>query len=729
MNWSALKIVLLGSLLTSVQLFSGAADRCFGIQSATNPVNSFQVASSAKTIATRLTRFNVPFRINQNDVSFLEVQLFLSRDEGRSWQFYGRQKTDSTSFPFVADGDGAYWFAVKTLDRNRQLLPDGKITQPELKVHVDTEVPRLEARVESDAAGRVICYWRAEDDNLLADSVRILYQENIEGFGKTDNWVKVPIQLRPQISGKTYTDQLGWWPETSVPYLNIRMEISDTAGNIARADRTIVVRQVAAMHNNQSTAVRLPEVAQQPTQFQSPQPQTAGAPKGTAWGAATEPVCQGGVCQTPETAGPDPRDYRESLRSSVQTLDDQPYRLVGSPAEFAMPPSPDPLVGTASASPPKVGTIQEGRRVDSAAMPSDGQRASIEWPSESQTAASQLDQNNGSTQEWNSHPDVPSKQQPLIQYNPVQRQAAPIEPMQSRGESFVRQQGDLVISQSTTRGRGKQFGVEGNQVAQEGDGQQAPLRSVKTAASRLPNASVPTKAEPAARNTNEFAFRDKQELSVSETEIFRQAISNKRFQLQYGVQSVDPAAVSRVVLWMTRDGGLNWVSWATDTDRVSPFPVQVQESGTYGFQIVVHSADGLTGRAPAPGDRPDMIVDVDTTRPAVQFLSAPYGRGAAAGKMVLNWRAQDLHFVSRPIRLLYSATPSGPWTVIEEGLRNTGSYLWAVDKRTPSQVYLRIEARDQAGNLGVHQLQTPIDLAGLVPRGKIFGLQQMGEGQ
>ena len=727
MTWSALKISLLGNLLILIQVFSGTTEICSGFQSSSNPVNSFQVASSAKTIATRLTRFNVPFRINQNDVSFLEVQLFLSRDEGRTWQFYGRQKTDRTSFPFVADGDGAYWFAVKTLDRNRQLLPDGNITEPELKVNVDTKVPTLEVRVESDAAGRVICYWRAEDDNLLADSVRILYQENVEGLAKTDNWVKVPVQLRPQVSGKTYTDQLGWWPETSVPYLNIRMEISDTAGNIARADRTIVVRQVTALRHNESTVVKLPDGPRRSTQFLSPRSQTAGVSRDVAWGTATEPVCQDGVCPTPETAGTDPQQYKETLRSSVRALEDKPYRLVGSPADFSQPPSPDPITGTGSLGSSDVGAALGEEGAEGAPV-SAGERASIEWLSESQIASSQLDQNNGSTVDQNSHPDASATQQPLIHYTPIQRQTAPIEPTQTLGESFVRQQGDLMISQSTTRGRGKQFGVEENQVARESGGQQASIRSIKAAASRLPNLSVMSQAE-AARNPNEFTSRDKRELSVKESQIFRQAISNTRFQLQYGVQSVDPSCVSRVVLWMTRDGGLNWVSWAIDTDRVSPFPVQVEESGTYGFQIVVHSKDGLTGRAPAPGDRPDMIVDVDTTRPAVQFLSAPYGRGAAAGKMILNWRAQDMHFISRPIRILYSGNPSGPWTVIEEGLRNTGSYVWSVDKRTPSQVYLRIEARDQAGNLGVHQMQTPIDLTGLVPRGKIFGLQQMGDGQ
>lgn len=748
MTWSALKTTLLGSLIVLIQFVSGTSSSCYGFQSRidqVNPsrvnssrVNSFRVTSASKTIATRLTRFNVPFRINQPDDSFVEVQLYLSRDDGRSWQFYGSQKTDSQSFPFVADGDGVYWFAVKTLDRNRQLLPDGKITQAELKVNVDTEMPKLEVQVESDAAGRVVCYWRAEDDHLLADSVRILYQENIEGIAATENWIKVPVNLKPQVAGKIYTDQLGWWPETSVPYLNVRIEIADSAGNIARADRSIVVKQVAALRNNQSTAVRLPQ--QPPAQpIKSVFPQVAGSTtlpsvaaesNRTAADDLPEMVCQDGVCRPVKDDQSGPGQYLEKVQSSINQLDHSPYKLVGSPSEFALPPVPDRYTG-----PGKVDMSNQPTKPNT--LPGDlkqslhPQQASISWPSESQPAVTQPDQADGSTTDWNSHPSVPAAQQPLVDYTPLQRHTAPVEPTQAKGESFVRQQGDMIVSQSTTMGRGKQFPIENSPLAQDGSNGAA-IRPVTPAASRLSNPVSRPNYETRSRVSNPSAVdpaNDQTELSVTESDVFRQSISNTRFQLQYGVQSIDPSGVSRVVLWMTRDGGKSWSSWATDEDLVSPVPVQVQEQGTYGFQIVVHSKDGLTGRAPAPGDRPDIVVDVDTTRPSVQFVSAPYGRGPSAGKMVINWQVEDEHLTTRPIRLLYSTTPAGPWTVIEEGLPNRGTYVWSVDKRAPSQVYLRIEARDRAGNLGVHQLQTPIDLSGLVPRGKILGLQRIGSGQ
>lgn len=748
MTGSALTMTRIGSWLVSILLVFANGNTCQAIQAGTGKVNassvdsqranSFQVANAPKTIATRLTRFNVPFRINQSHDSYVEVQLYLSRDEGRSWQYYGSQKTDSQSFPFVADGDGAYWFAVKTLDRNRQLLPDGNITEAELKVHVDREIPELDARVEADAAGRVVCYWKAEDEHLLGSSVRILYRENVEGVVETETWKQVPVQLTPQITGKVYTDQLAWWPETSIPYLNVRIEIADTAGNIARVDRNVVVRPVASLRNNQSTAVRLPFQPtagagdQPPSQIADRQLRPATAGTGAlANHPLTGMVCRDGVCQPADDSSIAQKNYLENVQTAVGQLEANPYQLVGSPSEFSDPPVPDRFTGgqeTRSLSP---GVERLAADTKDGIEPAN--QASIPWPSEAQAVVAQPDQSNGSTTQWNSHPSLPQKPEGIIEYTPLQRGSEPVEPVQTPSESFIREQGDMIVSQSTTMGRGKQFPVETGDVAAL-PSQVASAQARGSVLSRMPlsQAAQPvqdgTAAEP-SRLSGRQAVADLPRQSVTEAEVFRQAISNTRFQLQYGIQSVDPAGVSRVVLWVTQDGGRSWNAWATDEDLVSPFPVEVPEPGTYGFQIVVHSRDGLTGRAPAPGDRPDIVIDVDTERPQAKLVSAPYGRGSSAGKLMIQWQVADEHLISRPIRLLYSTTPAGPWTVIEEGLTNTGLYAWSVDKRTPSQVYLRIEARDRAGNLGADQLQTPIDLSGLVPRGKILGLQRIGSGR
>ena len=191
----------------------------------------------AKTVSTNIQGFGIPFEIDRSDSSLIEVQLYLSRDRGESWNFYGRQSTDKTSFPFRADADGEYWFALKTLNRDRQLVPEGKV-KPELIIFVDTKQPELEFRIETDAAGRVVCRWRAYDKNISPQTLKIFYQSVGDN---PDSWMQVPVQLNETVRNGLYSDQLAWWPETTDSSLIVRLMIADTAGNTAQQERQVNV--------------------------------------------------------------------------------------------------------------------------------------------------------------------------------------------------------------------------------------------------------------------------------------------------------------------------------------------------------------------------------------------------------------------------------------------------------------------------------------------------------
>lgn len=196
-----------------------------------------------------------------------------------------------------------------------------------------------------------------------------------------------------------------------------------------------------------------------------------------------------------------------------------------------------------------------------------------------------------------------------------------------------------------------------------------------------------------------------------------------RFNLEYDVQGVGPSGVSRVELWGTRDGGRLWQRWSEDDDRRSPILVEVDGEGVYGFRIVVESGNGLRGHMPRSGDPAEVWIGVDQTPPQAAITSARYGRGEEAGRLSIFWRADDAALHPRPVTLLFSAGPNGPWTTIAAGLPNDGRYDWRVDHRVPESIYLRLEVRDEAGNLAVHQLDRPIANDGLVPRGRIRGIQ------
>ena len=66
-------------------------------------------------------------------------------------------------------------------------------------------------------------------------------------------------------------------------------------------------------------------------------------------------------------------------------------------------------------------------------------------------------------------------------------------------------------------------------------------------------------------------------------------------------------------------------------------------------------------------------------------------------------------------------------TPIATALPNTGEYFWEYDPRSPRQIYLRLEVRDDAGNVAIDQLTEPIKVEGLEPKGQIRGFKPAGE--
>ena len=199
--------------------------------------------------------------------------------------------------------------------------------------------------------------------------------------------------------------------------------------------------------------------------------------------------------------------------------------------------------------------------------------------------------------------------------------------------------------------------------------------------------------------------------------------NSRRFSLDYDIQSVGPEGVSSVELWGTTDRGRTWTKWGTDPDKASPFDVEVNHEATYGFRIVVVGKNGLATSSPQTGDAADIWVGVDLTRPNAKLTGAAYGQAEAAGKLDIRWHADDTNLGSRPITLSIGDRPDGRFTPLATGLPNTGQYFWEYDPRSPRQIYLRLEARDEAGNIAIDQLTEPIKVEGLEPKGQIRGFK------
>ncbi len=186
--------------------------------------------------ATRQTVFAIPFTVDRRVVQPVEVHLYVSVDQGTTWQLHSRQAPSTRQFTFRAQGDREYWFSSRTLDGAQQAQSQGPL-QPELRVVVDTVPPQLEFTARPGEGGEVITSWQVFDQNLLASSLKVEYQE-----GVAEPWKPVAVQ-RPDdnVVRTQYQSQMTWWPETQSPTINIRAEVRDRAGNLGVVNRRLLL--------------------------------------------------------------------------------------------------------------------------------------------------------------------------------------------------------------------------------------------------------------------------------------------------------------------------------------------------------------------------------------------------------------------------------------------------------------------------------------------------------
>jgi hypothetical protein len=184
-------------------------------------------------------------------------------------------------------------------------------------------------------------------------------------------------------------------------------------------------------------------------------------------------------------------------------------------------------------------------------------------------------------------------------------------------------------------------------------------------------------------------------------------LNSTRASLQYEISRVGPSGIGSVEVWMTRDDGRTWFKAAEDPDLQPPVQVEFPGEGVYGLTLVVRSRAGLGRQPPQPGEPPDLRVEVDLTPPYAELYNVeadPQRRDC----LILLWSATDKNLAANPITLKWAERESGPWQVIAADLPNTGRYVWKMPEHLPYMVYLRLEARDLAGNLAVAQTPKPI---------------------
>jgi hypothetical protein len=206
-------------------------------------------------------------------------------------------------------------------------------------------------------------------------------------------------------------------------------------------------------------------------------------------------------------------------------------------------------------------------------------------------------------------------------------------------------------------------------------------------------------------------------------------VNTKDVQLDFDIQDVGSSQVKSVEIWYTQDGR-TWTKLPEDAPPKPPYTVKLPAEGRYGLTLIARSGVGLGLPTPKAGDAPQVWVEVDTTKPEVKNLNVEVNRGADLGTLTVHWIAKDLHMRANPITISYMDAKdgaAGQWQIMAADIPNPpdGRFTWRMpgpNAPLPPQILVKVEAVDQAGNIGSATTPNPINTDLSIPKARVTGV-------
>ena len=159
----------------------------------------------------------------QNEVR--ELLLFVSTDDGKSWNQEARVTPDKKGFRFGAPTDGRYWFTVCDVDFNGRRTPqDLNGVPPGLIINIDTRPPLVKFRSSDRIGDEISVVWHIEEENPDPSTLKLEFRPASD---ETAPWNNVPITPGPDGQAKFHVNTPG-------PVM-VRMSFQDRAANQAQA--------------------------------------------------------------------------------------------------------------------------------------------------------------------------------------------------------------------------------------------------------------------------------------------------------------------------------------------------------------------------------------------------------------------------------------------------------------------------------------------------------------
>lgn len=642
--------------------------------------------------------FSIPFSVDRQEIGVSEIRLYVIRPNQVGWELSDTIPVGShqQKFDYVADRDGRYLFATLAMKPLSQDVRYESL-QAQLSVLVDTTEPKLTLSVDANINGEILVEYAVQDASLMEEMLVRYITDN------DPSWEKV-LPDQAAVGGRI---QINASTKQSWNHASVELTAKDQAGNVSKLIKHL--RRPRLAIDGASTIAIQPSISrvegslvgfreyyddakieEQATDSialpASDVPSQDQANNNQDWVRIAQlgnpPRRPISLFEKLFGMAPPVTPLPSNRAPAVQSSFSGPFpsRLVGNPQELLPPPASPTQIGegfSLNGPEQKVFRPQSDSRLSREAIRG---KSAVELLPETLPKQREGQGVSGSPSSLaNRKADTPAQAM-----RPIEETSEVVPLLQQHEE----QDGNPVSSSP----------IELGESTKLYESQRADLTTTDSQRSSLLD-RVPTRFS-----------------------------KGKRFSLDYELEAIGAQGADSIELYGTTDEGKTWQLWGSDPDRMSPFDIETQDIGAFGFRICVVGRNGLASPRPQSGELPDIVVVVDTEKPQVKITGARYGEGTRTGSLVISYQCDDHNLPARPITLAFSDSIEGPWTTIVGGLKNDGQYIWAADPNLPRQLYLRIDAIDEAGNRGVYFLDQPIDTQGLAPRAKIRGFQPLSKG-
>ena len=231
-------------------------------------------AAADDTVHMNQRGFQIPIRIEPaRQAEVRELLLYLSRDQGRTWEIYARALPSQRGFDFFAKEDGLLYFSIAVIDqKGKQDPPDIYRAGVGQKILIDTVKPVVKLLAAERTADEILVSWEIQEERPEWTSLRLEYRGN---DSPSSQWTPLPVRpgergnlrFRPGFTGD----------------VALRLTLRDLAGNEGVADKVVGDGHVDRSVQVASGTVMPPppSSAPEPTAISHSEPGTALAHSGS----------------------------------------------------------------------------------------------------------------------------------------------------------------------------------------------------------------------------------------------------------------------------------------------------------------------------------------------------------------------------------------------------------------------------------------------------------------